>query len=357
MISIVEGKKRWILYQDCRGVSEVYGQLLMMSIVVIAFSTIGLSVFSDEGFVKPEHTPHTDLQENVNISTNEIQIVHSGGEDIERSAIKIILSVQKPGESEAKCLEFSGSKLDFRNPNGTESDSDDNIFSLGDCIIIDTTDPDEPNDPDEPYENVDIKSNHIINMFFVYIPSQQAIQRTQLQGGSGDPYWITPDPYGSVYDISGTGEEGFLPTELVGWINDGFLTESQIVAGEQYSEEFTFNIHDYKIDFKGPLKLVLLKIVYITHDDSQGMKLEINDGVPNEWVQIDPDPADPNDHDMEMHKDVNECDQDPDSTYNITDKVTTISELENLRVRVSAIGTANSENKVGWIDFVGIHAE
>ena len=78
----MEGKKRRALGQDCRAVSEVYGQLLMISIVVIAFSTIAVTVFSDGGVVKPEHTPHTDLQEKVNTTTNTIKIFHSGGEPL-----------------------------------------------------------------------------------------------------------------------------------------------------------------------------------------------------------------------------------------------------------------------------------
>ena len=97
----MEGKKHRALGQDCRAVSEVYGELLMISIVVIAFSTIAVTVFSDGGVVKPEHIPHTDLQENFNTSTNKIQIVHSGGEAIDMSAIKdntLTLIMEKRGE-------------------------------------------------------------------------------------------------------------------------------------------------------------------------------------------------------------------------------------------------------------------
>ena len=89
----MEGKKCRALGQDCRAVSEVYGQLLMISIVVLAFSGIALTVFSDGGAVNPQHTPHTDLRENINTNTNTVQIIHSGGEAIDLSAIKIIFSV------------------------------------------------------------------------------------------------------------------------------------------------------------------------------------------------------------------------------------------------------------------------
>ena len=109
----MEGKKCRALGQDCQAVSEVYGQLLMISIVVIAFSTIAVTVFSDEGAVKPEHIPHTDLQENFNRSTNKIQIVHSGGEAIDKSAIKIIVSVNN-GEKKVSLQPMS----QFKNPMG-----------------------------------------------------------------------------------------------------------------------------------------------------------------------------------------------------------------------------------------------
>lgn len=331
----MEGKKRRVLCQDCRAVSEVYGQLLMISIVVIAFSTIAVTVFSDHGAVKPEHIPHTDLQENVDTYNDTVRIVHSGGETIDLSAIKIILLVDD------QPTEFSmyedGVKV--YDPDGNESKDD--VFMLGDCIVIDTT-----------KKNLDLKAGANIDMFFVDTPSQQVVQRTVLQKSYGKiPDWITPHPYGSVYDNS-TNPGEWLPTELVDGINDGFVTECQMHQGEWSSETFTFGIDADDMNIKDPLKAVLLKIVYSGHDSSmKNLTLEINDGNPDQWITVD--------YNMDPYKSNTACDKELEP-YNLklmAQGVTTTEELENLSVRFSAYGQAASSNKLGWVDFIGIHVE
>ncbi|WP_292390608.1 type IV pilin N-terminal domain-containing protein [Methanosarcina sp. UBA5] len=332
----MEGEKRWTLWQDCRGVSEVYGQLLMISIVVIAFATIGTAVFSDGGAVKPEHIPHTDLQENVDTYNDTVRIVHSGGETIDLSAIKIILFVDE------QPTEFSMSEEDgveIYDPDGNESK--DGAFTLGDCIVIDTKEKD-----------LDLVAGANIDMFFVDTPSQQVVQRTVLQKSYGKiPDWITPHPYGSVYDNS-TDPGEWLPTELVDGINDGFVTECQMHQGEWSSETFTFGIDADDMNIKNPLKVVLLKIVYSGHDSSmKNLTLEINDGKPDQWIVVD--------YDMDRYNSYTECDQklEPYDLKLMNLGVNTTEELENLSVRFSAYGQAASENKIGWVDFIGIHVE
>ncbi|MDD2613960.1 MAG: type IV pilin N-terminal domain-containing protein [Methanosarcina sp.] len=342
----MEGKKRRALGQNCHAVSEVYGQLLMISIVVLAFSTIALTVFSDGGAVKPEHIPNTDLRENVDMDTSSISITHGGGEAIDLSAIKIILSVKKAGDPELKHLEFSGSSLEVRNPDGNPSDDD--VFILGNYIVIDTTKPDDPDD------KLTLESNDDIDMFFVDIPSQQVIQKAVLQKGSREsefPYWVTPHPYGSVYVYDNFTSE-WLPTELVDGIGDGITTDCQMYQDQWSSQNFTFGIEDYELDLKNPLKKVELKIVYTVHDNSQEiLKLEINDKNPDEWVNIVPSNID-----LKNYKTIAETDQQL-PTFDITDKVSTVEELRNLTVSFSAYGRANSNNKFGWVDFIGIHVE
>jgi FlaG/FlaF family flagellin (archaellin) len=340
----VEGKKFRALGKNCHAVSEVYGQLLMISIVVIAFSTIALTVFSDGGAVKPEHIPNTDLRENVDMKNSSISITHGGGEAIDMSAIKIILSVKKAGDPDLKHLEFSGSNLDIRNPNGNNyAPSNNAVFMLGDFIIIDTTKPDGSN-------GLTLESNDDIDMFFVDMPSQQVIQKAVLQKGSRErefPYWITPHPYGSVYDNS-TNE--WLPTEMVDGIGDGLTTDCQMYQNQWSSENFTFGIDEYGLDLKNPLTLVLLKIVYTAHDASQKeLTLEINDKNPNQWVIV----AGPG---MIAYNNIATCDKEL-KPIDITDNVSTVEELRNLTVRFSAYGHANSGNKFGWVDFIGIHVE
>jgi len=351
----VEGKKHWAFCQDCRGVSEVYGQLLMISIVIIAFSTIAITVFSEEGAVKPEHTPNTDLRENINYVDNDVyavQIVHSGGEAIDLKAIEIILNVN--GE---QLLPYNTSNFEVQNPDGTfriknsdgtfkvdNSEGPDyinNDFSLGDCIVIYTTE----NTITVKGKKIDLKRWDDIDMFFIDKPSQQAIQRAVLQKGAGEfPEWITPYPYGSVYDNSSE-TDNWLPTELVDGIDDELFTNSSIEPDRWISENYTFGISEYDLGTSDSLTNVSLKIVYNSHDNSlKNMTLSIYNG--SAWTMIA----------YNMEEKVREDDE--PVIYYITNWVKNTTQLENLVVSFSAIGHASeTSGKVDWVDFVGIHVE
>ncbi len=357
----MEDKKRRVLCQDCRAVSEVYGQLLMISIVVIAFSTIAVTVFSDGGAVKPEHTPNTDLRENINTDTNDIQIFHSGGETIDLSAIKIVLNVNglqvvPPYDRFNFQVKDPDGTLRVKNSDGTfkSKNSDgiyfsNNVFGLGDCIIINT---DTTPDPANPTKKLDLKSTDDIDMFFVDMPSEQVIQKAVLQKGSREsnfPYWITPHPYGSAYDSS---TDEWLPTELVDGINDNVMTDCKMYKDQWSHETFTFGIDQYGLNLKDLLTKVELKIVYTVHDNSQQqLTLEINDKNPDTWVNIVP-----SDINLENYKTITETDEEL-PVFDIIDQVNTFEELRNLQVRFSAYGNADSNNKFGWVDFIAIHVE
>ncbi len=43
----MEGRRHRALREDCQAVSEVVGQVLMIAIVVLAFSSIAVVIFSD----------------------------------------------------------------------------------------------------------------------------------------------------------------------------------------------------------------------------------------------------------------------------------------------------------------------
>lgn len=327
MIFIAEGQKRRVLCQDCRAVSEVYGQLLMISIVVIAFSTIAVTVFSDHGAVKPEHIPHTDLQENFNISDNKIQIVHSGGEAIDKSAIKIIVNVD--GE---KAGEFEGAHNDFKiyRPDGIE----DTVFTLGNYIEI---------------KNSSFEAGKDIDIYFIDTPSQQVIQKAVLQRDSWEiPEWITPHPYGSVYDDS----DGWQPTELVADYNDGLLTDSSIPQKTWVTENYTFGIDADEMGIPNTLSIVQLMIIYKSHDSSSTQVLSIFDG--SKWIQIAPSEyytAPP------YFKTTEDCKK-ANIIYDITNFVKTADELEKLEVSFSDNGNAaNISGKTDWVDYVGIHVK
>ncbi|HII80308.1 MAG TPA: type IV pilin [Methanosarcina sp.] len=158
----MEGKKYRALGKDCRAVSEVIGQVLMVAVVILAFSSIAITVFSDEGAVKPPHVPRTDLQESK--SKNTVQIFHTGGEAIDLEYIKIILSVNG---TQAE-FNISDSNVAAYDPKGKKLSSD-GVFMLGDYIIID------------PSSKVNITDeNATIDLYFVHTESKQVIKKAIL---------------------------------------------------------------------------------------------------------------------------------------------------------------------------------
>ncbi len=344
----MEGKKFRALGKNCHAVSEVYGQLLMISIVVIAFSTIAVTVFSDGGAVKPEHIPHIDLQENFKKNTNIVQIVHNGGEAIDLSAIKITFNVN--GQKSAKPPFVS--PFTVKNPDG--SPSSDGVFTLGDCIEIDTKE--LVLDSTSPTGVRDPISGDTIEMFFIDTPSQQVIQKAVLQTGIRElPDWITPHPYGSVFSNSTeSGEWEWKSTESVGDIDDGRLTDSHIPKGDWVAEEYTFGIDTDEMGISKPFK-ILLRVIYQTGDNSpKNLTLSIFNGT--EWTLIASNM--PTYHTVQDCMNVNVGDYNGDTTYDITRYVKTTRELEELKVRFSISGHADdASGKIGWVDFVGIHVE
>jgi len=54
----VKGKKYRALGEDCQAVSEVVRQVLMIAIVVLAFSSIAIVIFSDVVVNPPSYTAY-----------------------------------------------------------------------------------------------------------------------------------------------------------------------------------------------------------------------------------------------------------------------------------------------------------
>ena len=213
LFSIWKGSKSSAIRQDCDAVSEVIGQMLMMTVVVLAFSVIALMVYSDGGAGIPEHIPHVDFCESIYAVNNTVQIVHAGGEAIDKFAINIILSGNYGMPDEfSRTYSMSDSEVKILKPDGKVSIDDalsDNALTLGDRIIINTKE-----------SRISLTSKDSIDLLIVHIPSQQVIQKTVLQPVPVKTLgWITPYPYGSVYDST----LGWLPMEQVGTINDGVL--------------------------------------------------------------------------------------------------------------------------------------
>ncbi len=160
----VEGSKnRRKLTEDCRAVSELIGQVLMIAIVVLVFSSISLAVFSDGGAMNPPHTPRTDLQESIDTGTGTVQISHSGGEAIDLKYIKITLNDVEGRQAE---FNMSDPAVEVFDPQGNKLSSD-NVFTLGDCIVINASS-----------SNVNITNG--ANLYFIYTESSQVIQKAIL---------------------------------------------------------------------------------------------------------------------------------------------------------------------------------
>jgi archaeal type IV pilus assembly protein PilA len=156
----VEGRKHRALSEDCKAVSEVVGQALMIAVVVLAFSSISVVIFSDV-VVNHPHTPQVNMQENIDSTKNKLYILHVGGEAIDLKDVNIVLSTTDMYRQEEFNLSSNGSEFDFKAPN--------NIFTLGDSITISPI-------------NISLGTNETI-MFFVYTPSQQVIQKATLYTG------------------------------------------------------------------------------------------------------------------------------------------------------------------------------
>jgi FlaG/FlaF family flagellin (archaellin) len=320
----VEGKKYRALGQDGQAVSEVIGQVLMISIVVLALSSVALTVFSEGGSMNPPHTPHTNLQENIDRSKDTVQIFHSGGEAIDLEDIKIILNVD--GEQ----VEFNMSEFQVLDPEGNLSSDD--VFTLRDCIVINSS------------SKVDITDADAIDLYFVHTASSQVIQKTILWRDFGDlPEWITPYPYGSVYD-SYTGK--WLDQEVVDKIGDGQFTVNDFPQKQYIYENFTFgSLDDLCIPEDTLFSKVTLKIVYRIHDESAKLEMEINNG--SSAIIFD---LPKKGNDSFNNSDFLEMEQD------ITPYVKNATDLENLVVKISTTpNAADQANKEGWIDFIGIH--
>lgn len=163
----MEGKKYRALGKDCRAVSEMIGQVLMVAVVVLAFSLIAVTVFSDGGAVNPPHVPRTDLQESINREDDTVQIFHSGGEAIDLEDIKIILSVNET-QAEFNITDLNVTVFD---PDGTELSPTD-VFMLGDSILINSS------------SKVDITGeNATIDLYLVHTESNQVIKKAILNRG------------------------------------------------------------------------------------------------------------------------------------------------------------------------------
>lgn len=274
MFSIWNGSKRSSIRQDRDAVSEVIGQMLMMTVVVLAFSVIAITVYSDGGAGISEHIPHVDFRESIYAVNNTVQIVHVGGEAIDKSAISVILSGNYGTPDEfRRTYSMSDSEVKILKPDGivsTDNALSDNALTLGDRILINTKE-----------SGITLTSKDSVDLLIVHIPSQQVIQKTVLQPVPVKTLgWITPHPYGSVYDSA----LGWLPTENVSAMDDEVYVEAPLPTSDWY-EVYEFGIDADEMGISDFSK-ILLKIIYSFHDCSvDKLELEVSTDGSN-WTQI-----------------------------------------------------------------------
>jgi len=328
----VEGnKKPRGFFRDCQAVSELMGVVLMISIVVLAFSSIAVTVFSDGGTMDPTHTPHTNLRENINTSGDTVEIFHNGGEAIDLKDIKIILDV----DGQQAEFNMSDSTVKVFDPEGHQLPSD-GVFALGDYIVID------------PSSKINIEHGDVVNFYFVHTESSQVIQKTKLwTDGKEFPDWITPHtfPGGTAYDNY---TKKPLETEFVDKIKDGKSTSTHIPKNEMTYENFTFAINTEELEIpEGTLFTnITLKIVCTRHDNSPIILTPAINNGSSQWTRLYPS--------IEFSGSMDFVTQ----NYTITEYVKNTTELENLEVRILADGhAANNADKTFYVDFVGIHLE
>ncbi|HEX2958896.1 MAG TPA: type IV pilin N-terminal domain-containing protein [Chitinispirillaceae bacterium] len=328
----MEGKKYRTLGQDCKAVSEVMGAVLMISVVVLAFSAVAVTVFSDGEAVDPPHTPHTNLRENIDTSRDTLQIFHIGGEAIDLEDIRIILIVN---ETQA---DFNMSDFEVHEPEGNTSF--DGVFALGDYIEID------------PSSKINIEHGDVVDFYFVHTESSQVIQKTKLWiKGKEFPDWITPHtfPGGTAYDSY---NKTWLDTKLVDKINDGKSTRTHIPPDPPIHENFTFAINTEELEIPEDTLFtnITLKIICARHDNSPEkvektvIRPEIYNG--SQWTPLKPIPFGSSDKDVTVIYD------------DIAKYVKNTTELENLEVKITADGNAaDPSDKYFRVDFIGIHLD
>ncbi|MEA1905549.1 MAG: type IV pilin N-terminal domain-containing protein, partial [Euryarchaeota archaeon] len=76
--------------KDCEAISEIIGELMMITIAVVAFGVLAAVVLSYKG---PVDSPHADIDGWVNAGTDTVYFRHGGGELIEVKDLRIMLNL------------------------------------------------------------------------------------------------------------------------------------------------------------------------------------------------------------------------------------------------------------------------
>jgi len=154
-------KKDKSIKENCQAVSEAIGEVLMIAVVVIAFSSIAVTIFSDVATKSP-HIPHADL-ESTRLYKNTVRISHVGGESINIEDMGIVINTRDNSFQ----FYMPNPEVEIKDSSGKKSTNP--TFTLGDYIEINTEE-----------ENRILGINNSIDMCLIHIPSKQTILRVKL---------------------------------------------------------------------------------------------------------------------------------------------------------------------------------
>ena len=330
---------------DEQAVSEVMGQVLLVSIVVIMLGLLSVFVFSQEG---PVDIPHTDIQEIMDTSTDTIYMKHGGGEPIRTEDAEIIVNI-------------NGKKYVYTSSQIYKSLGNRSVWEVGDTIEINTM----------STWKVNLKNSDEVELFLVDTPSNELIQKsrltTEFQKRAGLATWLTP--MGTISDTSagyGDNKQVSSPdsntTDADKADNENkkcttHYPPKNVTKPDIYQEfDFGFNPIAHGIRRDDTFCNITLVISYYCHDSSiKEIKLkfyDIDEYGNGEWVYYTEPIYDPDTDDSAANT------QFVFKSFNLTDYINTYDDLANFKVRIEASTTgAESSKKQVSIDYLALWVE
>lgn len=136
---------------NCNGVSEVIGEVLMLSIVIILFSSVGSCLFSLEG---PEEFPHAEMHGWMEMSSDTLYLKHKSGETLNVNELEIVLNVND--QRYPFSSENISSKLDGKN-----------YWEIGDVITIEIG----------SECGVTIQQGDRVSLYLIHVPTSKVVQK------------------------------------------------------------------------------------------------------------------------------------------------------------------------------------
>lgn len=144
-------------FKNSIAVSDVLGEILMTTVAVILIGSIAVSIFSYGG---PDDSPHTQVNEWIDVETDTIYLENSGGEFIDTDDLEIVVNA-------------NGIRYTYSSSNISENLGNKNSWELGDRIEINTS----------SEWNLHIEEEDEVDMYLIDKPSKKVFQKLQLSAG------------------------------------------------------------------------------------------------------------------------------------------------------------------------------